>query len=309
MIEEGMRSDGAGGYGRGIAYMFGSLVLWVCMNAIIKQAAETFPTMQILFFRNAVGIVTLVPFMIAAGGVSVLATRRPGWHLLRSAIGVTGMSCLIFGLGALPLSDAITITYAAPLFITALSVPLLGEKVGVQRWCAVAIGFVGVLVMMRPGGEINPGAVVLLLGTLCFAFVVIITRHISKTEHSVTIVFYFSLAAAIVGAAAMPWLWVTPQGTGWLMLVAIGLLGGVTQMLLAMAIKEAPVSVTMPLNYLALVIAAGLDIAIWGIYPSLTTVAGAALIVATGLFIVYRESNPATRARLRAWFTRRPDAP
>ena len=306
MIEEGLRSDGERGYGRGIAYMLASLVLWVCMNAIIKHAAETFPTMQILFFRSAIGIPTLLPFLIAAGGFSVLATRRPGWHLLRSAIGVTGMTCLIFGLGALPLSDAITITYAAPLFVTALSVPLLGEKVGLRRWSAVAIGFVGVMVMMRPGGEINPAALALLFGTLCFAFVVIITRHISKTEHSVTIVFYFSLAAAIVGAAAMPWFWVTPQGTEWLMLVTIGVLGGVTQMLLAMAIREAPVSVTMPLNYLALVIAAGLDIAVWGIYPSATTIAGAALIVATGLFIVYRETDPATRARISAWLTRRP---
>ncbi len=309
MIEEGMPSDGAGGYGRGIAYMLASLVLWVVMNAIIKHAAETIPTMQILLFRNAVAIPTLLPFMIAAGGVSILATRRPGWHLLRSSIGVTGMTCLIFGLGALPLSEAITITYAAPLFVTALSVPLLGEIVGVRRWSAVAIGFVGVLVMMRPGGEIDPGALVLLFGTLCFAFVVIITRHISKTEHSVAIVFYFSLAATAVGAAAMPWFWVTPQGTEWLVLVVIGVLGGVTQILLAMAIKEAPVSVTMPLNYLALVIAAGLDIAVWGVWPSATTVAGASLIVATGLFIVYRETDPRTRARLRAWLTRRPDAP
>ena len=309
MIEEGMPSDGAGGYGRGIAYMLASLVLWVVMNAIIKQAAETIPTMQILLFRNAVAIPTLLPFMIAAGGVSILATRRPGWHLLRSAIGVTGMTCLIFGLGALPLSEAITITYAAPLFVTALSGPLLGEKVGVRRWSAVAIGFIGVLVMMRPGGDVNPGALVLLFGTLCFAFVVIITRHISKTEHSVAIVFYFSLAAVAAGAAAMPWFWVTPQGVEWLMLVVIGVLGGVTQVLLAMAIKEAPVSVTMQLNYLALVIAAGLDIAVWGVWPSTTTVAGAALIVATGLFIVYRETDPATRARLRAWFTPSGDTP
>ena len=309
MIEEGMPSDGAGGYGRGIAYMLASLVLWVVMNAIIKQAAETIPTMQILLFRNAVAIPTLLPFMIAAGGVSILATRRPGWHLLRSAIGVTGMTCLIFGLGALPLSEAITITYAAPLFVTALSGPLLGEKVGVRRWSAVAIGFIGVLVMMRPGGDVNPGALVLLFGTLCFAFVVIITRHISKTEHSVAIVFYFSLAASVAGAAAMPWFWVTPQGVEWLMLVVIGVLGGVTQVLLAMAIKEAPVSVTMQLNYLALVIAAGLDIAVWGVWPSTTTVAGAALIVATGLFIVYRETDPATRARLRAWFTPSGDTP
>ncbi len=303
MIEEGMRSDGAGGYGRGITYMLASLVLWVCMNAFIKQAAETFPTMQILLFRNAVAIPTLVPFMIAAGGVSILATRRPGWHLLRASIGITGMICMIFGLGALPLSDVITITYAAPLFVTALSVPLLGEKVGVRRWSAVVIGFVGVLVMMQPGSDVNIGAVVLLFGTLCFAFLVIITRHISKTEHSVTIVFYFSLAAIAVGAAAIPWFWVTPQGADWLLLVVIGVLGGVMQMLLAMAIKEAPVSVTMPLNYLALVIAAGLDIAVWGVWPTATTVAGAALIVATGLFIVYRESDPATRARIRAWFT------
>ena len=107
----------------------------------------------------------------------------------------------------------------------------------------------------------------------------------------------------------MPWFWVTPQGVEWLMLVVIGVLGGVTQVLLAMAIKAAPVSVTMPLNYLALVLAAGLDITVWGVYPSATTVAGAALIVATGLFIVYRESDPGTRARLRAWLARRPGAP
>lgn len=302
MLEGGVQSDGEGGYGRGIAYMLTSLVLWVVMNAIIKHASETFPTTQILFFRNAVAIPTLLPFMMAAGGLSVLATRRPGWHLLRSSIGVTGMTCLIFGLGALPLSDAITITYAAPLFITALSAPLLGEKVGIRRWSAVLIGFIGVLVMMRPGGDINMATLILLFGTLCFAFVVIITRHISKTEHSVTIVFYFSLSASAVGAVAMPWFWVTPTGVEWLTLIAIGVLGGMTQIFLAMAIKEAPVSVTMPLNYLALALAAGLDIVIWDAYPTMTTMVGAMLIVATGLFIVYRETDPQTRERVRAWF-------
>ncbi len=100
----------------------------------------------------------------------------------------------------------------------------------------------------------------------------------------------------------MPWFWVTPTGVEWLTLIAIGVLGGMTQIFLAMAIKEAPVSVTMPLNYLALALAAGLDIVIWDAYPTMTTMAGATLIVATGLFIVYRETDPQTRERVRAWF-------
>ena len=303
MNDAGEKLAEARGYGRGIVLILMSLVGWVIMNALIKLASVDFHAMQILLFRNAVAIPTLVPVMIAAGGISTLAMRRPGWHLLRSVIGVTGMGCLIYGLGLLPLSDAIAITYAAPLFITALSAPLLGEKIGLLRWSAVIIGFLGVLIMVRPGAAIEPATLIVLFATLCFSFVVIITRYMSKTEHSIAIVFYFSLAASAAGAAFMPWYWVTPQGTGWLILIVIGILGGFTQITLAMAIKAAPVSVTMPLNYLSLVLAAGLDIVVWGIFPAATTLVGTALVVATGLFIVYRETDARTRARIKAWFT------
>ena len=281
----------AKGYAYGISLMLASEVCWVTMNAMIKHLSDDYPAMQLLFFRNAVTIPVMLWLVMLTGGYSVLRTRRAGLHLIHALIGVTGMTCLIVSVSRLSLSDTVTITYAAPLFITALSVPFLKEKVGFRRWAAVIVGFAGVMVVARPDIGINPVILILLLGSLCFASTVIIRRHLSRTENSATVTLYYSIAGACAGGIAMPWVWVTPTAFDWMLLLVMGVIAALTQITLTMAIKEAPVSVLSPLLYLSLTIAVGADIVVWGVYPALTTIVGAGGIIIAGLYIIYRESG------------------
>lgn len=290
------------GYGRGIALLLLSLVSWVVMNAVAKVLTSDFHALQILFFRNALTIPALIPFLIAAGGIAALQTRRPVGHAFRAVVSISAMGCLIFGLGALPLSEVISITYAAPLFMTALSVPFLGEKVGPRRWIAIFIGFGGVLIMVRPGVHMNPMSLVVLAGVFCFAMVVILTRRLSSTEPSATIVFYSVCAATIVTGLSLPWVWIDPTTLQWGLFIAVGLLGALSQISLTMAIRAAPVSVLAPLDYLSLPFGVGIDFILWGALPEATTFYGAGIIVSVGLYIIYRDAGSAVRGRLRRWF-------
>lgn len=281
----------AKGYGYGIALMLISEVCWVTMNAMIKHLSDSYPALQLLFFRNAVTVPVMIWLVMLTGGYSVLRTHRARLHLLHALIGVTGMTCLIVSVSRLSLSDTVTITYAAPLFITALSVPFLNEKVGFRRWAAVLVGFAGVLIVARPDIGINPVILILLGGTLCFASTVIIRRHLSRTENSAAVTLYYSIAGTCAGGLALPWVWVAPTAFDWMILLVMGVIAALTQITLTMAIKEAPVSVLSPLLYLTLAVAVGGDIIVWGVYPALTTMVGAGGIIFAGLYIIYRESG------------------
>ncbi len=306
MTDRGCNADDTGDgsglgheHGRGIALLLLSLVSWVLMNAVAKSLTSDFHALQILFFRNALTIPALIPFLIAAGGFAALQTRRPLGHAFRAVVSISAMGGLIFGLSALPLSEVISITYAAPLFMTALSVPFLGEKVGPRRWIAVFIGFVGVLIMVRPGTHMNPMSLVVLAGVFCFAMTVISTRRLSSTEPSATIVFYSVLAATIVTGLSLRWVWIDPVAFEWGLFIAVGFLGALSQISLTMAIRAAPVSVLAPLDYLSLPIGVGIDFILWGVLPQATTFYGAGIIVTVGLYIIYRDAGGAIRQRLR----------
>jgi len=286
-------------YGRGVVLVLISLLCWVSMNAVGKALVNDYHAVQILFFRNVMTIPALIPFLIAAGGLAALHTKRPWGHAFRALVGILAMGTLIIGLGDLPLSEVIAITYAAPLFMTILSVPFLGEKVDVRRWTAVIIGFVGVLIIVRPDGTTNPMALFVLAGVFCFAMTVIKTRQLSTTEPSAVIVFYSVTAASILTGLALPWFWITPvELLDWSLFIGIGVLGTLSQSTLVMALRAAPVSVIAPLDYLSMVLGIGLDFAIWGVLPGTTTFYGAGIIVTVGLYIIYRDAGPATRRRI-----------
>lgn len=291
-------------YVRGVVLVLVSLICWVAMNAVGKALVSDYHAVQILFFRNLVTVPAMVPFLIAAGGMSVLMSKRPWGHAFRALVSLLAMGTLIIGLGALPLSEVIAITYAAPLFMTILSVSFLGERVGVRRWIAVLIGFIGVVVIVRPEGTTNPMALVVLSGVFCFAVTVIKTRQLATTEPSAVIIFYSVLAVSVVTGLALPWFWVTPVAmVDWVLFIGIGVLGTISQSTLVMALRAAPVSVIAPLDYLSMVFGIGLDFAIWGVLPGNTTFFGAGIIVSVGLYIIYREAGPSARRRLRSVFS------
>ncbi len=276
---------------RGILFINLAVLLFSAMDVLIKLATETYPVNQIVFFRSAVAFIPLIFFIHRAGGLEVLPTRRLGAHLWRSVLGLIAMACFFVSFDLLPLGEAVALGQAGPIFLTALSVPLLGEHVGIRRWSAVVVGFIGVLVMTRPGsGVFDPAALFALGGAAFYALAMISIRSLAATERPATIVFYYTLTATVLGAASLPFGWRTPDLLGFALLFAIGLLGGVAQMALTQAFRLAAVSVVAPFEYGGVVFAVVAGYFIWGDFPDFHIVLGVCIVVSSGLYILHRET-------------------
>jgi len=276
---------------RGILSMLLCVVVFALMDALVKLAAERHPVGQIIFFRNVFAFLPLSFFIRRAGGLAVLRTRFVRQHVLRAVTGATSMAATFLAFSLMPLADVVAIGLSAPIFLTALSVPLLGEQVGWRRWSAVGAGFIGILLITRPGsGVFGAVALIPLAGAALYAVAMIQIRSVATREPAATMAFYFTLAAAILGAVSLPWQWVTPSPSMLLCLVAIGILGGLAQMALTEAYRLAPVSIVAPFEYSSLLFAAVLGYAIWGQVPDLFVWLGAAVVVASGLYILHRET-------------------
>ncbi len=304
----GTGSDGAGGsanVGAGIALMLVSVALFVVMDGLVKHLTASYPVAQVIFFRNLLAFVPIIPMIARDGGIKSLKTAHPIGHMLRAAIGLGSMTLMFFAYKLLPLTDAITIAFAAPLMMTALSVPLLKESVGWRRWAAVAVGFVGVVVAVGPGsGTFQPAVLLPLAGAFGYAMVMIIIRRLSESETSASIVFYFKLFGAVVSGVLMPFQWVTPNVADLGLLILVGLTGGVAQLAMTYGLKYSPVSILAPFEYTALVWGLMLDVLVWSLWPSTQTLIGAAIISAAGLYIVHRETLRGSRGRFRIRFAR-----
>ncbi|MBK1839671.1 DMT family transporter [Azospirillum sp. YIM B02556] len=280
----------------GIGSMLISVLFFSLMNVLAKLLMDRFPVTEVMFFRS---LFALIPVCLAIhlgkGFATTLRTRYPWGHMGRSLIGLTTMIAMFWSFHLLPLGDAIALNFAAPLFLTALSVPLLSEKVGIHRWSAVLVGFVGVLIIVRPSGDVlNLGAVIALFGALTNALAMIAIRQLSRTEPPDTIVFYFTLLTTLLLGLSLPFSWVTPDPIGWLMLLATGLFGGCGQLMLTRAYSLAPAAVVAPLNYTSLLLAVVFGWFLWGEVPTATMAAGAAVVMASGLYILHRETRRRT---------------
>ena len=293
--------------GRAIALMILGVGLFSIMDALVKWLGESYPTVQLVFFRSLFAFIPL-GFLVFRDGVSqALRMNDRQGHLLRATVGVIALWAFFYAFAHMPLADVIAITFAAPVFVTALSVPLLGEKVGVRRWCAVLVGFLGVLIMVQPGaGVFQTVALVPLGGVVFYALAMVFVRKLSRTETSASIVFYFTLACTLVSGAALPFSWVTPEPWDWALLVALGLIGGMAQITFTRAVSLADVSVIMPFEYTAMLWAVVLGFFIWGEVPGNNIWIGVAIVMASGLYILYREASLGlVRGRARKLHARR----
>jgi drug/metabolite transporter (DMT)-like permease len=275
---------------RGIAFMCAAALAFTMVDALVKWLSVRYPTTELVFFRGLFAFIPILALVARGGGVSAIYTRRPLAHMLRSTFALVAMLASFFAFSHMPLADVIAIGFSAPLFVTGLSVLLLGEKVGIRRWSAVLIGFVGVLIMVRPGSAIGWPAWAALLAALCIAGSAIVIRTMSDTERSVTIVFYNTLTVMAVGAVTLPFAWATPALADWPALVALGICGGVGQLCLTESYRSAPVSVVVPFNYSAILWATLFGFAIWGDVPDLPLIVGAALVIGSVLYLLHRES-------------------
>ena len=285
--------------GVGIALRVAAMFCMAGLAALVKWCSgRGVPVLEIIFFRNFFAFVPVLAYVWRTSGFGVLKTRRPLGHLTRSTMGLTGMVCGFTAVGLLPLTQSTALSFSAPLFMTALSALVLREPVGRHRWAAVAIGFVGVLIMVHPDPTrmVSVGTLFALAGAVGTAGAMTAIREIGRTEPGPTIVFYFTLAGAVLGLASLPFGWVIPDASTLALLIAAGLVGGVGQLFLTEALRRAPVAVVAPFDYTQLVWASLLGFLVWGETPKWTTLAGAAVVAASGLYILYRETRRYRRA-------------
>jgi drug/metabolite transporter (DMT)-like permease len=279
---------------RGAACLLLSSVCFAVMSAMAKGLYDTLPVAEIMFFRAAFAL-PVVAAIALRNGVT-LRTRRFSGHLVRAIAGTTGMTCGFVSLSLLPLAEQSALNYTTPLFVTLLSIVFLGEKVGIHRWGAVVVGFLGILVIAfgergGPGGEALPilGIAVAAMGGLAGAAVTLLVRQLSATEASSTIVLWQSLLMTTGIALVVPFVWVPPSWGELGILVAMGVAGGLGQVLLTEAYSSAQVSALGPYVYTGLIWSALLGWIFWGDIPGPAMILGAALIVAAGLYILHRE--------------------
>ncbi len=275
----------------GILYMLASVFLFSFQNAIGKWLAQSYPVPMLVFFRSAVALLPSYWLVTRAGGVRILRTNRLGAQFGRAAIWGGSNVASFFAFHLLPLADAIALTFAAPLFLTILSRPLLKEPVSRERWIAVSLGFVGVLVMARPSGAGSIlGMICALFCAACNAFGTLAVRGLTRTESTASIVFYTALFMTFGSLPALPFFWRTPNLPDLALFCSIGLIGGISQYWVTQALYYAPAAAVSPFNYTALILGSLLGFVVWDEVPGTAVVIGAAIITLSGLYLLYYEA-------------------
>lgn len=276
--------------------MLAATALFTIMGALIKLVGDRIPFLEIMFFRSLLALPVVLAIVLRMGNPQ-LATQRLPAHVLRALTGATAMACSFFSLTVLPLAEQTALTYTTPIFATLLAIPMLGEKVGVHRFGAVGLGFVGVLVIAMGqgafGGQIDPwiafGMAMATIHGVFSATSTLLVRSLSGTERSTTIVIWQSLLTTIFTAVTLPFVWVTPSWEVFLVLLAIGGVGGVAQVLLTEAYASAQVSSLGSYSYTGILWAVLLGWIFFGEQPGWATFLGAGLIVLAALYILRRE--------------------
>lgn len=284
---------------RGALLMVLACALFACISAMFKLLSADLPFPELMFFRSACALPVVAAIAFRRGGSAgtVLRTRRLRGHVLRAVTGTSAMGCGIFALTVLPLADQTALTSTTPLFVTLLSIPLLGEKVGLHRWGAVLAGFAGILVIALGQGAFaggfgslaGIGVLAAMAHGIFSAATTLLVRQLSATESSSTITLWQSILMTALTALPLPFVWVTPTATQFLVLLAIGAIGGVAQVLLTEAYASAQVSALGPYSYTTLIWSVLLGWLIFAEPPTAYMLAGAALIVAASLYILHRE--------------------
>ncbi len=269
--------------------MFISVCAFSLMDIIVKWS-EAYPLGQVLFFRGFFGVILYFIIMPKENIKNFYYTKRPGLHFLRCLSGLIALIAIFIALRNLPLATVVSISFAAPIFTTIFSIFLLSEKVGVFRWLAVIIGFVGILIITEPGfSSFNIYFIYPIIFCLGLSYVAIAIRQLSTTEPVWLISLYFSITITLASLFTLPYGWVMPNFSDLTLLILIGVFGGLANLWLGQSYKLAEVSLVSPLKYLALVFAIGFGYFIWGEVPSLKTLFGAALVIISSIIIFRRE--------------------
>lgn len=276
---------------RGIAYMVGSTVMFAGGNAVVKWQLASYPLGEVAFGRTLFAFLTVVAIVLPRTGLAVLRTNRYREHLQRGLSQFGSMLCWFLAVSVLSLGSATAIGFAAPLFTTLLSIVVLKEQVGIHRWSALLIGFVGVLIITHPGaGTLTLGALFALGNAVLISTVAIAIRRMSMTESTETLTLYQMSIMTVCTACLLTLGFRAPHWADALMVALAGIGNGIAQYWWTRSLSLAPPSAVVPFNYLSLIWAAMLGFAVWGDVPTPSLLLGSAIVVASGLYILWRET-------------------
>lgn len=275
---------------RGALWILLASVLFIVMATLVKHLGAYFDIFQIAFFRALFGLTAILPFVLRRG-VRGLRTGRPGMQLLRGCSGTAAMFCGYYAFTQLPLADAISISYARTLFIIPLAVIFLGEVVRRRRWTATAIGFVGVLVMLRPGAGIETATLIAVMGALLAAASMTAIKLVSKTDSADVTVFYFGIISTPLTLLPALYVWRAPEPLELVLLIASGAVAASAQYCMIRGYRIGEATAVVPFDYARLLIGTVVGIVIFAELPDAWTLVGAGIIVVSTLYIALREAR------------------
>lgn len=260
------------------------------LDLCAKELLETYSLVQFVMLRSIIAISIMLAIAPRFGGLKSLRTHEAGWHAIRSVLAIGAMFGFFYGLARMPLVNALTLGYTAPLIVTALSAIFLGDEVGWRRWTAVVIGFVGVLVMLRPGrGELSFAAIAVLIAAFCYACQAITARRLGGTESTLSLSFYVVVGPLAVSCAFFDSdSWLTPDLQGWMLIVGAATCSVVAWVGFINGYRAVSPAILAPLEYSALVAGAIAGFLIWNEVPDRWVVFGAMIIISSGVFVMYR---------------------
>jgi len=263
----------------------------VGLDVTARWLMQTYSLPQMVLLRCMFSTILILGFVASRREFAVLRTKRAGWHVLRSVLMAGSTFAFFHALRHIALADVIIIAFAAPLIVTSLSRPLLGERVGPWRWAAVIVGFFGVLVVLRPGsGLMHPAALAALGGSAMYAILSLTARKLSATESTPALTLYLFVVPGMLGAAGSVGNWIAPTVADWAIFALCGAFGGLAFVFINAAYRRAQAALIVPFEYTGLIWAAAAGFWFWGEVPRANTWLGAAIIIASGLFILFRET-------------------
>jgi drug/metabolite transporter (DMT)-like permease len=271
-----------------IGFVLIALALFSIMDALSKVLAVDYDSLEIAWGRYVVMMALLAPLLLRDR--RALMTRRLDLQLLRGVCMLGSAAFFIAGLGRLAIADATAIGFAAPLMVTALSIPLLGEHVGPRRWSAVAVGFLGVLIVIRPGsGAIGTSALLPLASAVCWALGLVVTRHMRNHDKALTTLFYSTISGVALSTLALPFIWVQPDARAWAFMTLMAVLSVGGQYLIIAGLARGDVSLVAPFTYSQMIWSTLVGLFVFHTAPTAWTWCGAAVIVGSGIYIAHRE--------------------
>jgi len=298
------QSNAQDSYGAAIGFLLFGVASGLGLDLCAKWLLADYSLQQFVFLRSIFGVLVFISVSRWFGGIGGLKTKRWKAHLLRTALASAAMFGFFYGLKHMPLVNALTLAFTAPLIVTALSVPFLGEHVGWRRWLAVIVGFIGVMIVLRPGrGMLTPAALAILVAAFAYAALAISARKLATTESSLSLSVYVVTGPLLISSFLIPGNYVAPTANAWILFVLAGIASAGAWAGIVGGYRRAPPAMLAPFEYTALIGAAIAGYYIWGEVPDKWVITGGTIIIASGLFIVYREVGSVITGRYLRTFT------